>query len=142
MNSRILRLALVALSAATLVGCTHEASTRKEQAKAFMDAFGFPLPDEVKEISYHSTGAWALNLGGYLSVMRFTYIPSVVEKIEQKHALALTPTSFASVEKAPSWWRKPPQGAQIYRNSTNGIVRLMWIQETQGFVFYQEFNVD
>jgi len=131
-----------AVSVAVLVGCTHEASTRKEQAQAFVDAFGFPPPDEVTEISYYSTGVWAPNFGGHLSLMRFSYVSNVVANIESKHALELTPTSFSSVEKAPSWWREPPPGGQIYRSSTNGIVRLMWIDKGRGYVFYQEFNVD
>ena len=75
-------------------------------------------------------------------MMRFTYVSNLVAKIETKHALALTPTSFASVDKPPNWWREPSSGGQIYRSATNGVVRLMWIDRAQGFVFYQEFNVD
>ncbi|NOS72188.1 MAG: hypothetical protein HOP33_19965 [Verrucomicrobia bacterium] len=126
-----------------LLGCSQSTTTtRKEQVKAFQNTFGFPPTEEVKQISYNSDSVWFPNLGGYLSIMRFTYVSNVVVEIEKKHNLTVAVTSPSKVEKPPSWWHDPSPETQIYRNNTNGVIKLMWIEKTQGFVFYQEFNVD
>ena len=142
MKSLIASVTLLALSALIITGCSQEATTRKAQERAFTETFGFPPTGEITNISYHSSGVWAPNLGGYLSLMRFTYVPSVVERIEQKYGLSLQPASFAPVGKPPEWWHEPPPNQQIFYGTTNGDVRCMWIDNERGFVFYQEFNVD
>jgi hypothetical protein len=139
-----IRSLLIASLALVLAGCTHkeETTSRAEQARAFQHAFGFPPPADVVEIAYRSESAWALNLGGHLSIMRFTLVTNVVEKIKSQHGLVAENTSVASVNKLPQWWQEPSPGTRIYRSATNGLVRLMWMGTDERFVYYQEFNVD
>ena len=144
MKPLALRTILIAWIIVIFSGCTDtdEATTRAEQTRAFQHAFGFPPPAEVAEISYRSESAWFPNLGGHLSIMRFTLVTNVVEKIRSQQGLVSEVTSPASVTKPPQWWQKPLPGTEIYRSATNGLVRLMWMGRDQRFVYYQEFNVD
>jgi len=142
MKPVVMRFALVALTAAILVGCTQEATTRKEQVDAFIRTFGFSPSSDVTNISYHNTSAWAPNLGGYRSLIRFTYVSNVVNQIEKSYGLSLTHAGFGSVDKPPEWWQEPASGEKIYYGVTNGIMRCMWFDENRRYVYYLEANVD
>jgi hypothetical protein len=142
MKPQFIRLIWIAVVVVVAAGCTQEPTARKDQERAFTQTFGFPPTGEIADISYHSASAWAPNFGGYLSLMRFTYVPSIVERIDQKYGLSLQSAAPATVEKPPEWWRKPSPQQQIFYAATNGVVRCLWIDREHGFVFYQEFNVD
>ena len=134
--------ASAALTCFILTGCKQEPPTPAERMRAFTDTFGFAPGTEVTNIQYHSSSGWAPNLGGYQVLIRFNYVPAAVEKIKQGFALSYTHASVGSVTGAPEWWTDQPLKEKIYYGATNGIARGLWVDESQGWVFYKEANYD
>lgn len=130
--------------ASLLTSCVNrdEAKTRKEQEKAFTSVFGFRPSPEVSEIYYRSESSWFFHMSGWEDLMKFTYIEHIFEKIVHSGGFTIEATASSQVNDAPDWWKDSPPGSEIYRTDNDGIIKLIWTDKSEEYIYYQECSVD